>query len=108
MSGSFFFFSSRRRHTRCALVTGVQTCALPIFPIAGGSSRPLGELRDLISIERGQKIAYVTDVGDTAANRSAIQALANDADTFFIEASFSAADRQIGRAACRERVCQSV
>src|SRR3546814_1940389 len=27
----FFFFSSRRRHTRCALVTGVQTCALPIF-----------------------------------------------------------------------------
>src|SRR3546814_10450514 len=28
----FFFFSSRRRHTRCALVTGVQTCALPILP----------------------------------------------------------------------------
>src|SRR3546814_2527003 len=28
----WFFFSSRRRHTRCALVTGVQTCALPIFP----------------------------------------------------------------------------
>src|SRR3546814_8874862 len=29
-----FFFSSRRRHTRCALVTGVQTCALPIFTLA--------------------------------------------------------------------------
>src|SRR3546814_12151616 len=29
---SIFFFSSRRRHTRCALVTGVQTCALPIWP----------------------------------------------------------------------------
>src|SRR3546814_2665585 len=28
---SVFFFSSRRRHTSCALVTGVQTCALPIF-----------------------------------------------------------------------------
>src|SRR3546814_4745957 len=28
--GEVFFFSSRRRHTRCALVTGVQTCALPI------------------------------------------------------------------------------
>src|SRR3546814_6294821 len=27
---TWFFFSSRRRHTRCALVTGVQTCALPI------------------------------------------------------------------------------
>src|SRR3546814_18102309 len=30
-----FFFSSRRRHTRCALVTGVQTCALPISDIFG-------------------------------------------------------------------------
>src|SRR3546814_4190095 len=29
--GYLFFFSSRRRHTRCALVTGVQTCALPIY-----------------------------------------------------------------------------
>src|SRR3546814_15198408 len=35
---TLFFFSSRRRHTRCALVTGVQTCALPI-------SRSVGELR---------------------------------------------------------------
>src|SRR3546814_17974909 len=26
------YVSSRRRHTRCALVTGVQTCALPIYP----------------------------------------------------------------------------
>src|SRR3546814_8449853 len=34
--GYMFFFSSRRRHTRCALVTGVQTCALPIYlvPVA--------------------------------------------------------------------------
>src|SRR3546814_183442 len=31
---SIFFFSSRRRHTRCALVTGVQTCALPICEFA--------------------------------------------------------------------------
>src|SRR3546814_3133965 len=30
-----FFFSSRRRHTRCALVTGVQTCALPILMASG-------------------------------------------------------------------------
>src|SRR3546814_8565528 len=29
-----FFVSSRRRHTRCALVTGVQTCALPIWSTA--------------------------------------------------------------------------
>src|SRR3546814_3547567 len=33
---AIFFFSSRRRHTRCALVTGVQTCALPIFIAAAG------------------------------------------------------------------------
>src|SRR3546814_4198162 len=32
-----FFFSSRRRHTRCAIVTGVQTCALPILPRMGMS-----------------------------------------------------------------------
>src|SRR3546814_3371352 len=32
----YFFFSSRRRHTRCALVTGVQTCALPIYELDMG------------------------------------------------------------------------
>src|SRR3546814_4373356 len=31
---SLLFFSSRRRHTRCALVTGVQTCALPIYDVS--------------------------------------------------------------------------
>src|SRR3546814_17440343 len=35
-----FFFSSRRRHTRCALVTGVQTCALPIsYLVIGGRAK---------------------------------------------------------------------
>src|SRR3546814_9480468 len=44
-----FFFSSRRRHTRCALVTGVQTCALPIYmavaidPTSGTQSPALGQ-----------------------------------------------------------------
>src|SRR3546814_2238360 len=41
-----FFFSSRRRHTRCALVTGVQTCALPICSRHSrihSSSRPRAE-----------------------------------------------------------------
>src|SRR3546814_12654067 len=51
----YCFFSSRRRHTSCALVTGVQTCALPIYYVSlvyfGGSSGwvkkllPLGEAR---------------------------------------------------------------
>src|SRR3546814_6631039 len=38
---SFFFFSSRRRHTRCALVTGVQTCALPIFESTDVNAMPV-------------------------------------------------------------------
>src|SRR3546814_8372475 len=37
-----FFFSSRRRHTRCALVTGVQTCALPISDVWVPDSARLG------------------------------------------------------------------
>src|SRR3546814_5654813 len=40
-----FFFSSRRRHTRCALVTGVQTCALPIYSTAG-SARSARQLQE--------------------------------------------------------------
>src|SRR3546814_7639217 len=36
-----FFFSSRRRHTRCALVTGFQTCALPISPSASDAVHAL-------------------------------------------------------------------
>src|SRR3546814_15495132 len=42
----YLFFSSRRRHTRCALVTGVQTCALPIY--ADGDHR----LHDAVAQER--------------------------------------------------------
>src|SRR3546814_1785315 len=38
----FFFFSSRRRHTRCALVTGVQTCALPILQQRLEADVPVG------------------------------------------------------------------
>src|SRR3546814_19178481 len=38
----FFFFSSRRRHTSCALVTGVQTCALPICQLQASASCPHG------------------------------------------------------------------
>src|SRR3546814_9472342 len=38
----FWFFASRRRHTRCALVTGVQTCALPISRLGRADRSPLG------------------------------------------------------------------
>src|SRR3546814_14660737 len=53
-----FCFSSRRRHTRCALVTGVQTRALPIFGPA------CGEVRDL-RLERAGELRG--GVGDVAA-----------------------------------------
>src|SRR3546814_8708388 len=44
-----FFFSSRRRHTRCALVTGVQTCALPISrPRLVAILRTFGENREAV------------------------------------------------------------
>src|SRR3546814_5544467 len=41
MSVSVFFYSSRRRHMRCALVTGVQTCALPICRFSLRANEPL-------------------------------------------------------------------
>src|SRR3546814_9200732 len=41
----FFFLSSRRRHTRCALGTGVQTCALPICLAGAGSTAEQDVLR---------------------------------------------------------------
>src|SRR3546814_18761548 len=46
----FFFFSSRRRHTRCALVTGVQTCALPILVVETLEVDPPGEGEVLVRI----------------------------------------------------------
>src|SRR3546814_15413887 len=59
----FFFFSSRRRHTRCALVTGVQTCALPICrrtapPIAQAASGRAGRLRERGSSGRDAGAAW--------------------------------------------------
>jgi ribonuclease Z len=53
---------------------------------------PLGALRDTAAVTPGQKIGYVTDVADTAANREAIVRLVAEADLLFIEAPFAAAD----------------
>src|SRR3546814_10724662 len=51
----YFFFSSRRRHTRCALVTGVQTCALPIWTVTAI------DVSDL-AVRRAQEAAAAADV----------------------------------------------
>jgi ribonuclease Z len=53
---------------------------------------PLGALRSVVTITAGQKIAYVTDAADTAANRKAIVRLVQNADLLFIEAAFAEAD----------------
>src|SRR3546814_16104145 len=72
-----FFFSSRRRHTRCALVTGVQTCALPISTRPseqqheGGWSLSHSHARDFpLQVDTGLRlhagahlIAQILDVG---------------------------------------------
>src|SRR3546814_4568961 len=76
-----YFFSSRRQHTRCALVTGVQTCALPIFDASVSCVvRPLAK-----GDERGLTMI-----------------------THTMQKLFCAAALEIGRASCRERVCQYV
>src|SRR3546814_2390951 len=84
-----FFFSSRRRHTRCALVTGVQTCALPIFARARRpAERAFGHRHPLTRAHHAPQ-----DVRKPRAH-------ARDRG---IEAAL-----EIGRASCRERVCQYV
>src|SRR3546814_10820331 len=58
------FFSSRRRHTRCALVTGVQTCVLPIYELLGlvveaefgeGDADARARLADVLARDPGAK-----------------------------------------------------
>ncbi|HEX8125363.1 MAG TPA: MBL fold metallo-hydrolase [Allosphingosinicella sp.] len=63
------------------------------WPVASPEGeRPLAELRELVSVGPGQKVAYVTDVADTPANRRAIADLARGADIFFLESCFAADD----------------
>src|SRR3546814_2719565 len=84
----FFFFSSRRRHTRCALVTGVQTCALPICGLTSAvlSLTPL-------------------DLQTTLALCLMLLSLLGLVLNGLLRHRHRA---QIGRASCRERVCQYV
>ena len=52
----------------------------------------LGDLKQLVTLSPGQKVAYVTDVADSPPNRSAIAELAEGADIFFLESRFAADD----------------
>ena len=69
---------------------------VPVFARAGDPPRPLplGELRGMVQVTPGQRVAYLTDFADTPANRVVAEALARDADTLFLEATFMAEDTE--------------
>src|SRR3546814_5287021 len=101
-----FFFSSRRRHTRCALVTGVQTCALPIWaavvlPPVHRLERRLTHL-GVMRLGLGLLFRFLSLLllaqdllGQRARRHQAFPELGKTLG-------------EIGRASCRERVCQYV
>src|SRR3546814_7689003 len=91
---TLFFLSSRRRHTRCALVTGVQTCALPICPDRERAFQAL-EVATLFALRRAVRNGSVW-IEHSLSFRGR-------ARLFFTDERW-----QIGRASCRERVCQYV
>src|SRR3546814_10321505 len=100
-----FFFSSRRRHTRCALVTGVQTCALPI-------SANLKQLVENVGSKDAFKNFYVQDViNDTPTGpkqKWVIDMYKKRYPEMAAKPDHPTPYMQIGRASCRERVCQYV
>src|SRR3546814_2389111 len=98
---SYFFCSSRRRHTRCALVTGVQTCALPICTING--ERVRRRLRD-----RQTRAAAALANSDVDLSAEQLQIVADIAISQAELAGKLLPAVKIGRASCRERVCQYV
>src|SRR3546814_14505664 len=69
-----FFLSSRRRHTRCALVTGVQTCALPIYFRVSSSSAV--SPRDRTSARIAATPPAMSDAGPRRADTNASNAAA--------------------------------
>jgi ribonuclease Z len=69
-----------------------QIIEVPQTEAAPARAMPIGELRDVLTVTRGQKIGYVTDAADTPANRKAIIDLVRGADLLYIEAAFAEAD----------------
>src|SRR3546814_12575723 len=97
-----FFFASRRRHTRCALVTGVQTCALPIC------TAPLGALPITSPVMTDFTIAPLGSIETTASAPSqASAALAKVAQPCSFAAAIARSEeRRVGKecvSTCRSR-----
>src|SRR3546814_2002545 len=105
-----FFFSSRRRHTRCALVTGVQTCALPIWVVTRRGQVHLGMATQtdaglMVPVIRN---AQERNVWQLATEIGRLAEAARTGKAKSDELSGSTLTIKIGRASCRERVCQYV
>src|SRR3546814_9911504 len=101
----FVLLSSRRRHPSCALVTGVQTCALPIYVvIAALAALDRDLLRQLLDDAGAHLVAGKFDVAVELRTRQ--HGLVEPGDGHEI-AEIGAAS-PIGSASCRERVCQYV
>src|SRR3546814_5908587 len=104
-----FFFSSRRRHTSCALVTGVQTLALPICLAIGHAETRLLDLTAAFSTfgRGGRPIApRAVELVRGTGGETWIEPTVVLDRVFSEEVSYLLFE--IGRASCRERVCQSV
>src|SRR3546814_6704610 len=95
-----FMLSSRRRHTRCALVTGVQTCALPIcFGFEIFVERDLTAFTpDAASLHAAKGCHEAHGAIAVHPYRPRFQPFRHTQRT----------SDEIGRASCRERVCQYV
>src|SRR3546814_9732464 len=103
---SFFFFSSRRRHTSCALVTGVQTCALPIYEKVQQRGHDRLSVFGIIGGEEG---ALIKPVSRALLLRDALQTNEHGGLELGPNARpILRGEQQIGRASCREGVCQYV
>src|SRR3546814_3665800 len=100
-----FFFSSRRRHTRCALVTGVQTCALPILVMFVMIDRLSSFYNNLNMFYMTLMMVSPMVVLMVLAMRDMF--LSKRLNTLLLLGS-AVAFFEIGRASCRERVCQYV
>src|SRR3546814_2178439 len=98
-----FYFSSKVRHTMCALVTGVQTCALPICRLSCLASREA--LDTLALIERGGPYPHRQD-GGTFQNRERL--LPAQPRGYYREYTVRTPGSQIGREWGRDRVRQYV
>src|SRR3546814_8013625 len=93
----FFFFSSRRRHTRCALVTGVQTCALPISPSTSSPSIRSLKMSDIIgSYEKAEDFSRSKACCCAHHQRCAYeQPNAKEGRTFMIDGGRDDQDQQL-------------